>query len=263
MKKLILATTIAMSLNAAFTPSASAGSYSADDEQKKIEKTNEAIGFGSGALAGAAVGGPLGAMIGAIFGILIADDVNDKDQLASANSRLELANNEVEQQQQNIIALQTNIQKMQHKQMVQLVSYNEASNDTWLNELSNLETNLQFKTASFIVEDVYKSQLNSLAAILSSYPQLKVKVTGYADNRGDSSYNKNLSEQRAEAVKRYLEENMVKPSQISISGEGETTVSSTTTSQGNDRIETREDLFFARKVNLSLVKPNQQMTAAN
>ncbi|MFT6267694.1 MAG: sortase system peptidoglycan-associated protein [Alphaproteobacteria bacterium] len=272
MKKLLIATTIAFCLTAAYVPATHAGSYSDEPEQKKVEKTNEMIGFGSGAIAGAVVGGPIGALVGGIFGILIADDVNDSGQLDNAKQTIAKANHSLEQQQQNIIALQTDIHKMQHQQMIQLASYSEQSNDAWLNEIANFETNLQFKTASFLVEDIYKSQLNSLASILLSYPQLKVKVTGFADSRGDSQYNKSLSEQRAQAVKQYLVSNNVKPAQISISGEGETSIRLTKFSLNNN-IEANanmnlvpeniEDLFFSRKVNISLVKPNQQMTAAN
>jgi peptidoglycan-associated lipoprotein len=272
MKKLIIATTIALCLNAAYTPLANASTYSAKPEQKKIEKTNEIIGFSSGAIAGAAVGGPLGAIVGGIFGILISDDVNDKSRLENANSTIAQADQSLKQQQQSIIALQTDIQKMQHQQMTQLASFDDQSNDTWLNQISHFETNLQFKTASFLVEDIYKSQLNSLASILLNYPQLKVKVSGFADNRGDYQYNKNLSEQRAQAVKDYLVNNHVKPTQISISGEGETTVSAIKTNlvdntdlnvDQQQRSINSENLFFARKVNITLVNPNQQMTAAN
>jgi sortase system peptidoglycan-associated protein len=264
MKKLFIATSIALSLNAAFAPLANAGTYSIDPEQKKEEKTNEAIGFGTGAIAGAAVGGPVGALVGGIFGILIADDVNDTNQLEQSQLSLAQAKQSVAEQQQNILALQTNISKMQHQQMAQLASYNDVSTDTWLNELANFETNLQFKTASFLVEDVYASQLSSLASILSSYPQLKVKVTGYADNRGDSEYNKSLSVQRAQSVKEYLLSKNVKASQINVFGEGETTIATkdTTLEEGNTK-SNRENLVFARKVNITLVKPNQQMTAAN
>lgn len=259
MKKLLIASSIALCLNTAYTPSASANSYSPDPKQETKERTNEAIGFGSGAIAGAAVGGPIGAIIGGMFGIFIADDINGDGQLLDAKETLAHAEQRLAKQQENIVALQSNIQKMQQQQMIQLASYDEASSATWLNELANFETNLQFKTASFLVEEVYQSQLNSLASILSSYPQLKVKVTGYADKRGDSVYNKTLSEKRAQAVKEYLLNNSVKASQISVSGEGETSITSTNTN--NEFVS--EDLFFARKVNVSLVKPNQQMTAAN
>lgn len=264
MKKLLVATTIALCLSTAFTPLAHASSYSDSPEQKKEEKTNEMLGFGSGALAGAAIGGPIGAFVGGIFGILIANDMNGDNQLDNAKQNLAQANHNVEQQQQNILALQTDLQKMQNQQMVQLATFDEQSSDTWLNEIGNFESNLQFKTASFLVEDIYKNQLNSLASILANYPQLRVKIVGFADKRGESTYNKILSEQRANAVKQYLVSNSVNTNQIDISGEGETSITqSSLTIDGQQTPSNIEDLFFARKVNISLINPKQQMTAAN
>jgi sortase system peptidoglycan-associated protein len=262
MKKLLIASTIAVCLTGTFSSTVNANAHSSTVEQDRVEKTNEVIGIGTGALAGAAVGGPLGALIGGIFGVLVADDVNDKSRLDSANTKLMQAKQSMEKQQQNIIALKTSIQKIQNQQMVQLASNDEDSNNSWLSEMTNFETNLQFKTASYSLEDIYKNQLDNLALILSTYPQLKVKVTGYADKRGDSSYNKDLSEQRALAVKQYLIKNDVSEEQISIVGRGETGLSLSTTS-GKEPVVSIEDLFFARKVNLSFIGPKQQMTAAN
>jgi len=264
MKKLLVATTIAICLSNAFTPAAQASTYSDLPEQKNNEKTNEMIGFSSGAITGAAVAGPLGAIIGGVFGIMIADDINGDAQLGKAKENLAQATHSLALQQQSIIVLQTNLQKMQRQQMVQLAAYDEQTSDNWLNEIGNFETNLQFKTASFLVEDVYTSQLNSLASILTSYPKLKVKVTGFADKRGDSTYNKILSEQRAKAIKKYLIDNSVNADQINISGEGETSITAINVSvDGKQSATNIEDLFFARKVNIRLIKPNQQMTAAN
>jgi peptidoglycan-associated lipoprotein len=255
MKKLLVATTIALCLTHAFTPSAHASTENNSYKQTTKEKTNEMVGFGSGAVTGALIGGPVGAVIGGIFGLIVADDINGDAQLSATKQSLAQATYSLEQQQNSIIALQTDLQTMQHQQMVQLASFDQQSDTQWLNELGDFETNLQFKTASFLIEDVYTSQLNSLASILASYPQLTVKVAGFADERGDSSYNKILSKKRAEAVKQFLIDNNVNSNQIDISGEGETAQSSTTTNV--------ESLFFDRKVNIRLIKPNQQMTAAN
>ena len=41
-------------------------------------------------------------------------------------------------------------------------------------------------------------------SITKRYPGKDVRVMGFADSRGDKSYNKELSQQRAEAVKNYL-----------------------------------------------------------
>lgn len=264
MKKLLVATTIALCLSTTFTPFVEASSYSHSPEQKNEEKTNEMVGFGSGAIAGGAVAGPLGAVIGGIFGIMVANDINGDTQLADARKNLTQASLSVEQQQQSITTLQTNLKEMQRQQMVQLAAFDDQSSDSWLDEIGNIETTLQFKTASFLLEDLYKGQLNSLASILTSYPQLKIKVTGFADKRGDSTYNKTLSEQRANAVKEYLTNKRVNTNQINISGEGETSTKSDSSTVHEKQTQSSiEDLFFARKVNIRLINPKQQMTAAN
>ena len=106
------------------------------------------------------------------------------------------------------------------------------------------------------MEDAYKAQLKQVAALANTYPQLRIKLTGYADQRGDSQYNQQLSEQRAQAVKEFLLGNNVNASQIGVSGAGETTL----TTQGKVN---NEDLFFERRVSVTLVNSNKQMTAAN
>jgi len=168
--------------------------------------------------------------------------------------------------------------------MLLLVSYEQNTSDDWLDKLRHFETNLQFKTASFVIENTYKAQLDSLATILSSYPQLRIKVTGFADQRGDSDYNQQLSKQRAEAVVTYLSTQNVSSEQMRTVAAGEELVSEGSFDQsgpsnaellayglesptaqakaGNAKLNA-EDLFFSRRVNISLITPKEDMTAAN
>ncbi len=273
MKKLILATSIAFCLATGAAQNALASNKPQQPETKQSEKTNEMIGFGSGALAGGAVAGPLGAIIGGIFGIMIADDVNGDKQLKQANQALAQADHRATMQEQSVSALQTEIGAMQQQQMIQLAAFDEQSShqdsQQWLHDLTHFETNLQFKTASFLIADIYLEQLNSLASLLISYPQLSVKLTGFADQRGDSQFNKELSEQRAAAVKHYLVNNKVNSNQIHATGMGETNINTLTlignTENNADKSNQSniEDLFFARKVKVNLLKSSEHMTAAN
>jgi outer membrane protein OmpA-like peptidoglycan-associated protein/tetratricopeptide (TPR) repeat protein len=64
--------------------------------------------------------------------------------------------------------------------------------------------------------------LKSNIQVLSSHPELKVIIYGFADTRGSSAYNMMLSKQRAKHVRDYLVSNGVKSKQIhSVIGKGE------------------------------------------
>jgi OOP family OmpA-OmpF porin len=46
--------------------------------------------------------------------------------------------------------------------------------------------------------------LDEAAETLKKYPELKIEVGGYTDTTGNDTLNKNLSQARAETVKKYL-----------------------------------------------------------
>jgi len=48
------------------------------------------------------------------------------------------------------------------------------------------------------------ASLDTLATALAQAPDLRLQVQGHTDNQGDSTLNWRLSQQRAEAVRRYL-----------------------------------------------------------
>ena len=63
--------------------------------------------------------------------------------------------------------------------------------------------------------------LDSASSILKRYPDMNVEVAGHTDNVGNDSYNQNLSERRADAVRTYFTEQGVPASQMSVKGYGE------------------------------------------
>ncbi len=80
------------------------------------------------------------------------------------------------------------------------------------------------------------------ASITKRYPGKDVRVLGFADSRGDKSYNRDLSKQRAEAVKNYLvETNKMPADRVSTEafGEEEPVASNATAAgrQENRRVE--------------------------
>ena len=65
--------------------------------------------------------------------------------------------------------------------------------------------NLNFETGTANVLPESQQQLENIAAILRLFPDTKIKIGGYTDRTGDEQVNERISEERAEAVKSFLE----------------------------------------------------------
>lgn len=232
-----IALTLALSSNTFAAPKSIEG-------KTQHEENNELLGLGSGMLIGTAVAGPLGGIVAGIMGIFIADDVN-------GDNKLRLANTELERRDQQLLAMQQQFDLAKQRASTQLTSM-----DALLNQNSQtLESNIQFKTASYVLEQHYKSQLDLIASNLRDAPKLKVTLSGFADQRGDDTYNQALSEQRAITVKNYLLSQGVKAQQIISKSYGESSLLSNGNPFEND--------FFDRRVVLKLAAVDEEMTAAN
>lgn len=84
-------------------------------------------------------------------------------------------------------------------------------------------------------------KLFPLVTILKDQPQRSIRIEGYTDNRGLESYNLDLSQRRADAVRDFLIENGISPRRITARGYGEAvSVASNSTRAGrreNRRVE--------------------------
>ncbi|MFP4658218.1 MAG: OmpA family protein [Desulfonatronovibrionaceae bacterium] len=72
-----------------------------------------------------------------------------------------------------------------------------------------------------IVSDYFTGQLDEVAEYLSANPRAIAMVEAYTDSTGSAEYNQKLSEKRASAVKKYLEEKGIDSGRISTVGMGE------------------------------------------
>jgi outer membrane protein OmpA-like peptidoglycan-associated protein len=83
--------------------------------------------------------------------------------------------------------------------------------------------------------------VDNLAAFMRDYPDRRVRIEGFTDSTGSDSYNQQLSESRAFAVRNALEQAGIDSSRIEVRGYGETNpVASNDTSAGrqlNRRVE--------------------------
>jgi sortase system peptidoglycan-associated protein len=219
------------------------------EQPSKQEKTNEVIGLSSGAIIGTVIAGPIGGIIASIFGVMIADDLN-------SDKKLEAANNSLKQKDQQLIVMQQNFEQAKERAMVQMASMDNALEQATFKQPSpEIESNIQFKTASYVLEEHYKSQLDLIAKTLQNNPKVSITLSGFADQRGDSTLNQALSEQRALTVKNYLVDNHVREEQVMTNSFGETSL----VSAGTDF----EDDFFDRRVMLKVSDNQAGMTAAN
>ena len=93
---------------------------------------------------------------------------------------------------------------------------------------------------SSLTSESYPILVNAVQVLISN-PDMKVEIQGHTDNIGSDSFNKKLSEQRAETVKRFLVAKGVAASRLSTVGFGSSNpVSDNKTAEGrslNRRIE--------------------------
>jgi Outer membrane protein and related peptidoglycan-associated (lipo)proteins len=79
---------------------------------------------------------------------------------------------------------------------------------------------LSFKTNSAELQDKSREQLDNIAEIMTSYPNVKLKLGGYTDNTGTDDFNNKLSQERADAVRQELTERGIAGTRLEAKGYG-------------------------------------------
>lgn len=228
---------------------------------QQTERENMVKGMGGLAVVGASVGGPIGAIVGGALGLYIGKDANNDKRTEDLYADLSQSQQQLDASQAEYLALQNQYQntlialkKLEAQQsQVQIAALPKETAPIDLTELMNSQAHIQFKTASFQLEQHYVEQLDRVAAQLQADANLVVQLFGYADRRGDESYNLMLSEKRADQVKRYLLSKGVSKNQIETAGYGE--------AQPVTVKQTYENDFFDRRVVVRLTTEDAVMTA--
>lgn len=248
-KKTLITTFTAIALSTSAFSSFAAKHEPLTDKQEEI---NQAVGLGSGLVLGAVVAGPLGAIVAGVVGALIGDDINDTQKIKDSQHALMVKQTELRD-------MQVAFNKLKTENQAQLAAFDSILEDKQTKSeivLPEIIANIQFKTASFLIEDHYKAQLDIVAEQLKQNKNLKIELSGFADQRGDSNYNQILSEQRNESVKNYLLSQYVDEKQIISQAFGESHIAS-------EADTSYEDNFFDRRVMLKVsFDQNAEMTAA-
>lgn len=110
-----------------------------------------------------------------------------------------------------------------------------------INEMLAGLGNVTFDTGkSSVVKDA-ETLLLEVVAILNAYPETQFVLEGHTDSKFTESFNQKLSEKRADSVFKFLTDNGIEASRLSISGFGETApAASNDTAEGrsqNRRVE--------------------------
>ena len=95
---------------------------------------------------------------------------------------------------------------------------------------------VQFEFDKWVLDDGSQTRLLALVKQLQEQPQLSVELEGYTDSIGASAYNIQLSQRRAESVRRFLVEKGVELPRIHSIGLGDIRpVADNKTKQGRDQ----------------------------
>ncbi len=86
---------------------------------------------------------------------------------------------------------------------------------------ADLATMINFEYDQATIREADQGTLDRKASILAANPEVRLRVSGHADERGSDEYNLALGNRRAVAAKRYLESKGVESSRIEVVSYGE------------------------------------------
>lgn len=105
---------------------------------------------------------------------------------------------------------------------------------------------INFDFDSYQIRDDDQLQLDDVVLMMKTYPEMIIQVSGHTDSIGTADYNQTLSEQRADAVVRYLAAQGIKANRIQAFGYG--------LRQPIDSNSTPEGRFNNRRVEFDIIK---------
>lgn len=83
-------------------------------------------------------------------------------------------------------------------------------------------TGIQFETGKDIIRPTSFTILNNVVKVMQDNPEYLLEINGHTDNVGDDAANLDLSQRRANAVKKYLADKGIDAARMTATGYGET-----------------------------------------
>lgn len=152
--------------------------------------------FLTSAVVGAVAGGPVGLFAAALGGAWMGEQIKEADRLDAVEQRLAQRDDEVTE-------LAARLREAQDSQQ----RYAQLA-------LDQLQLEMLFRTGESAISRAGEARLAMLAELLRLNPDIHVRLDGYADPRGGSDYNRQLSAQRVEAVIETLAEFGIEPARL-------------------------------------------------
>ena len=183
------------------------GAAHASDPSKE-----EKVGVGTGAVIGGIAAGPVGFMIGAAIGAKVGDTIHQKNEsIDSLNASLQRSKVDMRRLNANYAATKVELEKIQEVARPELVSMLQAG----------IAMDLLFRTDESVLADTTGDRLATLGRTLAAMDDIQVQLDGFADERGDETYNYELSQKRVEFVRDQLIAVGIDPARIRVSAHGE------------------------------------------
>jgi outer membrane protein OmpA-like peptidoglycan-associated protein len=109
--------------------------------------------------------------------------------------------------------------------------------------VDRLTVHVNFDFNESTIREADDAELQKAIDFVRKYPDARIELDGYTDDKGTAQYNQELSEKRAEAVKQYLiEKGGVDEARISTKGYGESNpIAPNRTEEGKDNPEGRAE----------------------
>lgn len=164
-----------------------------------VRPVSEPAGFISGAVVGGFAAGPVGAVIGAGVGTWLGNRVHRAHEAHVAEMQVEKLAGDRDELIETNHRLSAQISTLsQEVERVRIVQSDPAT------ALEGLSGDVLFRTGSHVLEPEMGKQIQALAQALARSRDLKIRIDGYADPRGNEEDNLRLSESRANAVRDVL-----------------------------------------------------------
>src|SRR5688572_7392355 len=153
-------------------------------------------GFTGGAIIGVAAGGPIGMVVGAMIGGKMGERSYEKSQAIA-------------------------MRKAEAALLAGEVDTLSSSLDSLSGKAGQVGSTVQFRTGETTVRDSDRARIARLGTLVADLPDVRVRVSGFADARGDEALNLKLSQERAAMVAEELEKAGVPKDRLIIEGMGE------------------------------------------